>query len=706
MKYDTFLRTLFSSLIAAVVLVLATGQIGCKKEKAVEHGAGQRATIKEKEEQNRNLITQVVQATEELEKHPDPVYLRNAVGRLDSWLEKQPVSEHYVQDPDYAVLEKNCKELGLLLRDSDRIYRIFTIKGEAVPSEQDGEKLIANLDKIITLLQDQEKILTPNVYRNFGNVLGELSKRLKETKEFQFGNHVEMIGTVLQKFELPPFYQFGSVAQIFETLSDLFHSDLRSFSSEDADYLKQTVWFRNIAHWAKGNKQDDLQIAKNLFDWTTQNVPFQMIHFPGPLGPIPQQPWQTLLLSQGNSLERAIVFMELLRQNRMDSFILRPAGKPSASFPLLVGVRINSECYLFLPDLGLPIPGKEGITFDKGIQYPSIATLSEVLADDSLLRRMDLSEKEKFPLSSKDLADLIALVPTNPFNMSERMRLMESEFSGEFYTVLATSFAQQKERIRKLNGIKKVDHLWEAYTPLIEQLFFPMESGALIGPYLFSMKEGASIDPQIKKEKTDIQDDPSKKSPLRDTKALTPPLWVGKVLYFKGAFTNENGAAYWLQQGRTSDRRLKQVQNELGIRAEQFVRKVQEESAQQGKALSPTQLQTIGGQFVQKEQQTLALMIYVKTTARFYLALVSHAAGNEQTAASHLGDPSLLYEINGLWRPGALYLLARIDENSGKTERAVALYENSAGPMQYGQKVRAKWIKEKTGLNTALKQEP
>ena len=93
---------------------------------------------------------------------------------------------------------------------------------------------------------------------------------------------------------------------------------------------------------------------------------------PGPTGmPMEQLSWQTLLLSQGTAMDRAVVFMELLRQHRLDSFVLRQDGQQREDFPLVVGVSLNNEVYLFLPGLGLPIPGPEedALSLEEGLQF-------------------------------------------------------------------------------------------------------------------------------------------------------------------------------------------------------------------------------------------------------------------------------------------------------------------------------------------------
>ena len=75
------------------------------------------------------------------------------------------------------------------------------------------------------------------------------------------------------------------------------------------------------------------------------------------------------------------------------------ASEPATRW--LVGALVGKQVYLFDPTLGWPIPTRE----DKG-QSPKIesaATLAEVLADDGLLRKLDVSADKPYPLHSADL---------------------------------------------------------------------------------------------------------------------------------------------------------------------------------------------------------------------------------------------------------------------------------------------------------------
>ena len=71
---------------------------------------------------------------------------------------------------------------------------------------------------------------------------------------------------------------------------------------------------------------DDLERAKNLFDWTVRNIQLE----PDDPNRIPQFPWETLLFGRGTATERAWVFILLLRQLDIDAAVLAVDEGPAA----------------------------------------------------------------------------------------------------------------------------------------------------------------------------------------------------------------------------------------------------------------------------------------------------------------------------------------------------------------------------------------
>ena len=94
-----------------------------------------------------------------------------------------------------------------------------------------------------------------------------------------------------------------------------------------------------------------------------------------------------------------------------------------------MGAVVGKQVYLFDPTLGWPIPTRE----DKG-QSPKIesaATLAEVLADDGLLRKLDVSADKPYPLHSADLKSCRVEIITSSCYWSPRTPCLEMFLSGD-----------------------------------------------------------------------------------------------------------------------------------------------------------------------------------------------------------------------------------------------------------------------------------
>ena len=77
--------------------------------------------------------------------------------------------------------------------------------------------------------------------------------------------------------------------------------------------------------------------------------------------------------------------------------------------------------------MGLPIPGPAG---------RRVATLTEVAADDGLLRALDLDDQHRYPVSAVQLHGVIPWVEASPIYLSKRMALLEPRLAGANKVVL------------------------------------------------------------------------------------------------------------------------------------------------------------------------------------------------------------------------------------------------------------------------------
>jgi hypothetical protein len=419
------------------------------------------------------------------------------------------------------------------------------------------------------------------------------------------------------------------------------------FSRFDAFFLREAVWLRDVGRWARGEALDDLERAKSLFDWTVRNIQLE----PENPNRIPLLPWEMLLFGRGTATERAWLFILLARQSGIDATLLGLGGSARAgdggrgtadsgpspggdapeelARPWCIAVLAEGNAYLFDPVLGLPIPAPDGLTL-RGSGELDIrpATLAQVIGDEKLLRRLDIDEGRAYSIKAADLKHLVALLEASPSYLAQRMKLLESRLAGEQKMVLTTAPSAQAERWKTIAHVAE-GRLW-------------------LWPYEVLRRRS-----QLSAQAVQVR-----------LMALLPlyampsaPLYRGRVLYLKGKFVGDHGAAELYKQARPSDDELR--------------------------------LSSLD------QAQKLFYML-AKQDASYWTGLLAYQRGKYDSAIDYFRLRTLLASSDNPWIPGAQYNLARAYEASGATDKAIAQYGNASSPGLYGELLRAKWLKELT----------
>ena len=700
---------LFSALLASFcALIVLFSLAGCKeKDQKVRHGEGQAASQQEREQQYRNLIDQVVRTAEAQENYPDQTFLRGALGRLNKWLAAKPTSPDFVPDSEYDDLRQRFEELSKSAQTFNDVFKRFADESQTV-EEKDCAVLDAALAELKTSLETLETDCKSNALNIFRIILETLEGKLSATKEVQFADPTESYRAIAQQLANSPDYGIFNFHALYEGASNyarLLDIDSKNFLPQDADYLRSVVWCRDVFNWAKGSKQDDMAVVLQLFDWTVKNV---VLSSPIVIQsrPVAQLEWQTLLLGQGSPVDRAIVFIELLRQHRLDAFIVRPEGETPEDFPAVVGVRLDGETYLFDMGYGLPYvsASADALTLDDELAFNKVATLREVAKDDAILRAFDLPVRV-YPATSADFQKVVAYVPSTPFHVVSRMIPMEQEFSGSLSTVLSTPFDVQKERIAELEGVVAVKRLQEANAPILEQTIFPDEADLLTKVFMLPLENAANLDVTTASDKntSDAIEDYTGDSSAQyegnvsgSKKSILAPLWIGKILYLRGKFVDDSGAAHWLLQGRVSDRILKKRESNIPQLVEKNLQDYVQWAQSQGEDVSQDDLRQLANETALTYQLEIATKRYVKLLTSYELAVLSYANASYDAAMERLNDDSLRYVRNANEmisgdeiRNAANYLRGRLLERKAEWSAAASRF---ASGRDYGSMVRAKWI--------------
>jgi tetratricopeptide (TPR) repeat protein len=417
--------------------------------------------------------------------------------------------------------------------------------------------------------------------------------------------------------------------------------DAMQFRVNDAWFLQQAVWQRDASRIARGDRFTDVEVASRLFDWTVRNVWLE------PRGDaLDRSPSEILMLGRGTEWDRAWIFILLARQQGLDVVLLGiPTGdaatsasdEPSASEklseirPWCAALIVGDQMFLFDCRLGLPIPGPAG---------QGVATLAQVAADDTLLRRLDIDEAHRYPVRAEELKQLVAFVEGSPQSLSRRMALVESRLTGKRRLLLSSPASAQAERAKKVPLVSDA-RLWP----------HPFETVAALAKASERQSEAAS------REMYMFQ--------------AIPSLFTARAMYFKGAYDGENGAKRHLLNARPSNKTIENW-------------KMPAEMAKKVKPETRPQLETMQA----------ATMVRGKQSATYWLALIMFEQQDYPGAIEYLERFILKDDPKSRWATSARYLLARSYEAQGDRDRAIALYQSDRkSPQADGNQLRARWLK-------------
>lgn len=391
--------------------------------------------------------------------------------------------------------------------------------------------------------------------------------------------------------------------------------------------LQEAVWLRDISRWAHGNGFDDVSRANSLFDWTVRNI--ELLPDSGASA---YRPWHVLAHGRGTAEQRAWVFALLCRQQGLNVVMLGiPAVKagdeksPAASSTYWLAALVSkSQLYLFDPRLGLPIPGADG----KGV-----ATLEQVLKDDSLLRKLDL-EGAPYPVTAESLKNAKAYIVADPFELSTRAAQAEAALSGDDHVTLAVKPSELAEQLKNIPGLGGVE-LWD----------FPFRT----------------LHDQLNLGKAARHRDALAFEPF----AVRPALWKARTRYFQGRHKAADPASGEAVDDHQEAARL-----------------------YMSKSVRPTDAQIAAADSADKQRVDSA----AKLNATYWLGLLSFDDGKFDVAEHWFSRPDLV-EKGSPWINGARYNLGRSLEGQEKFDEAIPLFEQDTSPQKEGNHLRARELK-------------
>lgn len=405
-----------------------------------------------------------------------------------------------------------------------------------------------------------------------------------------------------------------------------------SFDQYDGRLIQEAVWLRDVSRWAQGDDFDAVARAEALFDWTVRNVQLDAED-----KSVPLRPWQTLMYGYGTARQRAWVFALLCRHQGLDVVMLAlpdpgtADAVPAATRFWLPALFKDGQLYLFDTRLGLPIPGPGG----KGV-----ATLRQLQDDPALVRQMDLDDAS-YPVSEAQLQQVSVLLVADPFDLSRRARLVEVQLSGDDQLALTSNSAMLVDQLKAVPGVDEV-RLWEfPFRTLRDQLRLPKS---------VRRGEARAFEPF----------------------AWRPSLWKTRVLHFQG------------RKETVADPQHPSLEETIDDHAE------------------ATQLYTSRevrppDRLIEALPQPEKRRIYFtsKASASYWVGLLLFDEGKFAAAESWWSHPKLAAAADTSWVDGTRYNLARAYEAQDKIDEAIALYEQDDSPQRDGNRLRARWLRER-----------
>lgn len=371
------------------------------------------------------------------------------------------------------------------------------------------------------------------------------------------------------------------------------------------------------------------------------------------------------MFARGDYIEKSKLFMMLCHRVNLPS-VMFATGEEAQ--PWAVGVLIGEEFYLFDSKMGLPIPGKDNT---------SVATLSAVMADASLLKKLDLSVKEsladetKYWVTEKDLEKVTGLVYWNPVSASRRMAVLESSLFAENQMLMVQ---RPDETIAKLPKVDNVE-------------FKPWDIGLQTAQ--FRQILGESMPKAVSDDS--LADRIAWHFPEEGYIMNFPIYRTARARFIRGKFEKA-------KEGRISRDAIESFA--MLMYDDQTISGLETDRDLQLMIGIRTSNQT-PAQFESQIRFRQAQMRLVRRDAGLFMCQSHFDRGSVSTTANWV--PKLLEEQDvGRWEPGLKYLNARALEARHQYDEAIEQLK-AEGPQQHGNLIRARLLKEQIETHYAKK---
>lgn len=514
-------------------------------------------------------------------------------------------------------------------------------------------------------------------------------------------------------------------ARLPSDLAANFSSDrlsTKEFETYDALVLQEATWARDVAktvakmpiyepHIQAGLKAvadslsadgklssdeardnaNDLSLAYRMFDWTVRNVQLDPeIQDRDILGDEQArerrdndtlrhlyQPWELMLFSHGDWLERSRLFIMLSRQVGINVVMLVADREGQPEQPWVPAALIGDQLYLFDPQLGIPLPGQGGAVF---------GSLADYVGDPSLLDALNV-DATRYRIVKSDLQNISPAIDATPAQLSQRMKQIEVRLRGERKIALTTEPSSLNRKLRTCKGINGNPRIWAL--PYYGYMY-TNERNKLIQ----LSRESPGPATELPKHVLDLLADNSIEQ--RPFSSRTE-LMQGRLLQLRGKYRADDtlGAAGHYMNSRMSKREMRQFSTPLA--------KVPPQSPlRNGLPEDPVQAEQLHRQRMLLGRD---MAIWSKHMATHWLGEATFDQHKFKVAKDYFEVSAADAEEEGgqpsRWQQNAKYNLARAYEALGtansdtaQLEKAISLYEaDKTTPQRTGNLIRAQQLR-------------
>jgi hypothetical protein len=452
------------------------------------------------------------------------------------------------------------------------------------------------------------------------------------------------------------------------------------FSTWDVDYLYQRRMMEQLAQWIVDFPLRDslvqsfydrkkeaglspeqavrLEEACKLFDWVMRNVALESElasveqKIPNPEGPISQNgpgygylPWETLLFSRGDFIEKGRVFTALAYQRGITTAWIADQG-----YLWAIAVLIGDELLIFEPKLAFPVLDPDKLVF---------ASLKDATDKERVLRRLDLPGRFDYAFDPGDLKSLELLIDLPPTAGSARMKMLEQSLLSDERMRLYHDLDAMAADLKRVAPGARV-RVWQV--PMMAQIHASM----------------------IREELNNVSDFTAQYMSKHGIWMMDNPAANGRLKHLFGNFESTlegKGALSLYMDSRYDDESIRKLEFDPAVRKELGVPRMPGEEQEA---------------FANRVRQAQYVFRKAKVDAAFLMAQLHFDRGN-LSAAENWFRRRVIDNENPLaaqWNAIGRYGLARVYQQMGDMDKASEQLTFEPSPMEAGNRLRLRYLRD------------